>query len=263
MTWGLETVRRLASRRLIPVGLVVTLAIPAGLWAVLAGPAAPAAADVGVTRVWRVSLPGTVIRESSILATDLDGDGAADVVVGGYDAKVRAFRGPDGSTAPGWPVIVNRGVNSSPAAADVDGDGRPEVIVGSGRALASDQVGRLNRIEHDGRLTLTLAAADRVTCPRDRPACSFPSPPVHSTPALGDVDRDRSVDITFGTLGLTSIWSISWQGAARPGFPFYADDTVFSSPALHDVDGEACQSLAEVSTPRGVRRGGTPRRGWG
>ncbi|MFC3690399.1 FG-GAP repeat domain-containing protein [Aquipuribacter hungaricus] len=226
--------------------LAVSTVLPATVLALLAGTlvgTAPAEAAVGLTRVWSVQLPGTTVRESSVLATDLDGDGQQDVVVGGYDARVRGLDGVDGSVLPGWPVAVNRGVNSSPAAGDVDGDGRPEVVVGSGRAVAEDQVGALNRIEHDGRLAWSFAARDVVSCPSDYPSCYFASPPVHSTPALGDISRDGSADISFGTLGLTSLWSVRADGTARPGFPFYSDDTIFSSPALHDVDGDGTTDM--------------------
>ena len=226
----------------VSVTPVLAACLVASLLTVIA-PVAPAEAAVSITRVWSVQLPGTTVRESSVLASDLNGDGQQDVVVGGHDSRVRGLDGRDGSVLTGWPVVVNRGVNSSPAAGDIDGDGRPEVVVGSGLPRATDQVGALNRIEHDGRLTWALAAGDVVTCPADAPSCGFRSPPVHSTPALGDVSRDGAADISFGTLGLTSLWSVRADSSARPGFPFYSDDTIFSSPALHDVDADGTTDL--------------------
>lgn len=203
-------------------------------------PAAEAA--VSFTQRWSVAMPGVTVRESSVLVTDLDGDGTGDLVVGAHDSRLHALSGRTGATVAGWPVRTARPVNSSPSAADVDGDGRPEVFVGSGTAMAgADSAGRLHAFEHDGRQRFSFAADDTVPCPGETDggrSCGFSSPPVHSTPALGDVDRDGAADVTFGSLGLRSIWSLTGTGTARRGFPHYSDDTVFSSPALADVDGD-------------------------
>jgi hypothetical protein len=74
---------------------------------------------------------------------DLDGDGKLEVVLGGWDAKVYAWR-PDGSLLPGWPADTenpdktvppgfvyarDHKVATTPTVADVDGDGHPDVIV--------------------------------------------------------------------------------------------------------------------------------------
>ena len=217
---------------------------------------------LGYDRVWRLEVPGVAIRESSPLLTDMDGDGVTDVVVGGLDGRLRALRGADGRALSGWPVATTHGINSSPSAADTDGDGRAEVFVGSGNAMSgSAQGGALYSFEHDGRLRFRFAADDRVPC--DSSLCGFSSPGVHSSPAIGDVDRDNAADVTFGTLGLRSIWSVTQAGQRRPGHPVYSDDTVFSTPALADLDGDGRTDyvIGTDSTPGGPvdHRGGVLR----
>jgi hypothetical protein len=76
-------------------------------------------------------------RLSSPALGDLDGDGAAEIVIGGlatpeYWPEVFVFRG-DGSFFTGWPVRIDispaGNINSSPIIGDIDDDIAPEIIV--------------------------------------------------------------------------------------------------------------------------------------
>jgi Subtilase family/FG-GAP-like repeat len=76
---------------------------------------------------------------------DLEGTGQLDIVFGGWDGKIYAFR-PDGTPVPGWPVdaadippssIPTFGTPThdpklvtTPTLIDIDGDGHPDVLMG-------------------------------------------------------------------------------------------------------------------------------------
>ncbi|MEO7442763.1 MAG: FG-GAP-like repeat-containing protein, partial [Acidimicrobiales bacterium] len=228
--------------------LLSVLTISAGLVAIAGEPAGAVA-----TQRWSIDLPGAAIRESSALGVDLDG-GGLDVVVGSLDRKVYAVHGADGSPVGGWPRTTTHPVNSSPSAADVEGtDGRPEVFVGSGTGNSGEcSGGGLYSFRSDGTERFRYQGRD-ADCANQA---------FHSTPALGDISRDGVVDATVGALGL-SVHSVSAGGTSNPGWPYNADDTVFSSPALADVNGD---NLTDVvvggdSTPGGPidHRGGLVR----
>ncbi|MBW2457028.1 MAG: PQQ-like beta-propeller repeat protein [Deltaproteobacteria bacterium] len=57
---------------------------------------------------------------------DLDGDGRDDVIAGGRDSVLTAYRGRDGKVL--WQVKHSSGIHSSPSVMDLDGDGRIEVL---------------------------------------------------------------------------------------------------------------------------------------
>ncbi|HUP68331.1 MAG TPA: VCBS repeat-containing protein [Acidimicrobiales bacterium] len=176
---------------------------------------------------WSIDLPGAAVRESSPLGIDLDG-GGLDVVFGAHDAKVYALHGSDGSTVGGWPRQTSHAVNSSPAGADTDGDSRPEVFVGSGVGSHGQcSGGAMYSFEHDGTERFRFQGSDQ----------DCPSQAVHSSPAIGDINRDSNPDVTFGALGLR-MYSLSHSGTMNGGWPYYTDDTVFSTPALADVNGD-------------------------
>ncbi|MDX6697928.1 MAG: cell wall-associated protease [Solirubrobacteraceae bacterium] len=61
------------------------------------------------------------------VAADVDGDGRAEVLVGGSGNRLHAFR-EDGSEPAGWPRDTGGWLLASAAVGDVDGDGRAEVV---------------------------------------------------------------------------------------------------------------------------------------
>lgn len=71
---------------------------------------------------------------SSPVVGDIDGDGRPEIVVGtglfwpNRLHRLYAFE-CDGTPAPGWPVVVDGQVGTTPALGDLDGDGVPEVVV--------------------------------------------------------------------------------------------------------------------------------------
>ncbi len=224
-------------------GPLIAGALVAGLVALAPPPPASAAPVAAPTVVWTRTLPGATVRESSPTLVDLGADGSLDLVFGAHDRKIWAVHGSDGSTVAGWPQPVTDRVNSSVAAADVDGDGHPELFVGAGTAEAEG--GALYSFRDDGNVRFRLQAADKA----------FSAPAVHSTPAIGDVDHDGDPNISFGTLGLLSAWSVSSRGQVKQGcgvdveyptgacWPYYTDDTSFSSPALADADGDGVNDV--------------------
>jgi len=221
----------------------------------VAGPAAPAR--------WSHSLPAWN-RSSSPVIADLNGDGSNDVVVGAHDGYLRAYRG-DGSML--WQAAAVPGIGSgcnaqstptsigsSPAVADLDGDGRVEVIVGLGTTWVRNQNGGL--IVLDGA---TGAVKWKWTGDRDFAnvwdnvaANDGWCEAVFSAPAIGDVDGDGYPDVVFGGWD-QRIWALDRFGNTLSGFPFAADDTVWSTAALFDSDnnGAAEIYIGGDSTPGG------------
>lgn len=76
---------------------------------------------------------------------DVDGDGALEIVIGGGDQKLYAFRA-DGSYAAGFPVrlawpeeaIDARRIVASPALGDLDGDGRDDIVIGTNETVTEE-----------------------------------------------------------------------------------------------------------------------------
>jgi outer membrane protein assembly factor BamB len=223
---------------------------------VLAGIAtAPeASAAIAPVQIWQRVLPGGLVRESSPALTDLNADGKLDVAFGSLDSRVYALSGTDGASVAGWPQPTSGAINSSPAVADVSGDLRPDLFIGSG--VAGDRTGALYSFDNLGHVRYRRALPDNDYTSGG---------PVHSSPALGDINGDGVLEASVGALEVKSLWSVrASDGAPITGHElFYWDDSIFASPALADVNGDGRTDVIAGgdSTPGGPvdHRGGMVR----
>jgi M6 family metalloprotease-like protein len=154
------------------------------------------------------------------LATgDLDRDENVDIIATNTQGKVSVWN-LDGELLPGWPMATGSALNSSPVLGDVDGDGYLEVVV-----AGTDQIWAWN---YNG------------TPVSDFPATISQTDPVgtlRSSPVLGDVDGDGSIDIVAGTpQGL--LVAYNHFGQRLDGWPLACAGAVNASPTLADLDGD-------------------------
>ena len=189
-----------------------------------------------------VTRPGKSLIDSAPAIADLDGDGWPEIVVGvGAPADVFGYNGGmivldhTGHMRAGWPQITAdqigpgmggpdgyiEGFYSSPALGDIDGDGDLEIIAGSWDM-------RVYAWHSDGILV--------TGWPR------FVYDTVWSSPALADIDNDGHLEIIIGVDAHSPdggyLFVFRGDGTVQPGFPKLIDQTVYSSPAVADLNGD-------------------------
>ncbi len=155
---------------------------------------------------------------------DLDGDGKVEVIFTTYDGTVNVVE-PDGSARPGFPVHVDRaraklsdethlwddGIFSAPSLGDMDGDGKLEIVVG-----AMD--GQLYMWRHDGTMQhgFPVEVVDHSKPGQgDR---------IITTPSIGDVDNDGTLDIALGT---NEVFGADQAKNEARGYVLHGDGTYF------------------------------------
>ena len=207
---------------------------------VLVSGAEPARAATPELR-WQQEIAGATIRGSSPLAVDLDGEGL-DVMVGSLNGRLYAFHGSDGSAVGGWPQQTTHAIHSSPSAADVDGGGT-DVFVGVGSADQALPPGAAYSFAANGAVKWRFSGSDEENRQQA----------VLATLPVGDTNADTIPDVMFGTMGLTMHSLQAHTGGTNAGWPFYSDDSVFSSAALADVNGDGITDyiVGADSTPGG------------
>jgi hypothetical protein len=192
-------------------------------------------ADGTVRPGWPQTLPAEVVGSPAIGL--IDGDSFPDIAVsfkGTTDPTgkggVRAYR-RDGSLI--WSRLTatdeaEDGVFSSPAIGNVDGVGGNEVVVGSFDF-------RIYVIQSDG--------SDLPGWPKKL------RDSIYSSPALFDLDGDGKLEIIIGvdthqegppfnTPDGGALYVFRYNGSIFPGFPQFIDQTMMSSPAVGDIDGD-------------------------
>ncbi|MEM7352980.1 MAG: FG-GAP and VCBS repeat-containing protein [Acidobacteriota bacterium] len=184
-----------------------------------------------------VTLNGTQVEGSSIALGDVNGDGLPDIVVGARDGKVHAYTGAGVKL---WEFDTgDMGVSSKAAIADLDLDGTTEVVIGAGKAEdRSSSHGDLFVISHTGQLECTFQL-------QDTNSDSFRDG-VFSSPAVADIDGNDGgqLEIIFGAWDkrvrvIHHDCSVFWERFQLPptGQADYFFDSVWSSPAIGDIDG--------------------------
>ena len=192
-------------------------------------------ADGSVRPGWPQTLPAEVAGAPAIGL--IDGDQFPDIAVGFKGTMdptgkggVRAYR-RDGSLI--WERLTatdegEDGVYSSPAIGNVDGIGGNEVVFGSFDF-------RIYVVRSDGSDLPGWPKKLRDT--------------IWSSPALFDLDGDGKLEIIIGvdthlegppfnTPNGGALYVFRYDGSIFPGFPKFIDQTMMSSPAVGDIDGD-------------------------
>ena len=245
-------------------GLIAALAV-----AILAM-AAPSKAATGLEALespaWSRSIPSSTCpggdlncHRSSPAVADIDNDGILDVVIATRGGHIMAIK--DDGTADGQIIFdvdiasaigmsSNTAViQSSPAIGDIDNNdgGRPEIVVGFGSDVGTGTKGGVIVLEHTGSVKPGWPKFDLTLHANGNPRSIF------SSPAIGDIDNDGDMEIAVASFGKriyayhhngTLVSGYPADSAHRERFPTWPTlvnklaDTVWSSPAMADLDGD-------------------------
>ena len=184
----------------------------------------PVAEAAGPSSLRIFSLSGSWVKNPIALG-DLNNDGVADIVVGGTDGKVYAYKG-NGTKL--WEYDTgNAEIDSKAAIGDINRDGWNEVVIGVGSTFTPSAPGAVWAFSHDGKRLW------------DYPSGDFDgndiADGVYSSPVLADVDGNDNgkLEIIYGGWDayirvLNHDSTLLWEKFVR--------DTIWSSPAVGDVD---------------------------
>jgi hypothetical protein len=178
--------------------------------------------------------PGQSLFSSSAVA-DVTGDGKPEIVIGslGSGARVFSLQGALIATLdPGFvdPASGRGPIQSSPTIADLDGDGINDVVITNlaGRVAAYSLAGGAPR-----QLYNQLAEQ----------AFWNSGNGLFATPAIGYIDRDAQLDVVTASWGQTLD---GWSGPSGRHITYlrqWVKDTIWSSPAIGDVDGDGANEI--------------------
>ena len=171
------------------------------------------------------ALNGDLIRGSSIALGDINDDGIDDIVVGGSDGVVHAYRGNGVKL---WSYDTgSMSIEGKAAIGDIDQDGKNEVVIGAGSTFTTNVHGGLYVLNHLGQLQCSFQTGDFNN--------DGWREGVYGSPALADIDRNDGgkLEIVFGAWDgyfhlinhdCTAVWKVNNY------------DTIWSSPAIADLD---------------------------
>jgi hypothetical protein len=233
--------------------LSFSVVLAAGLAGLPGLPVAPVAAAPAnfPAAVWSASI-GRVHLSAPAIA-DVNRDGVNDIVVGDLDGWVRVLDGRTGGNVPGWPQQVHirdnvaTAIETSPTVADLDKDGSPEIVVGAGSLDVANQPGGVEAFNANGSMRWRRESRDVYNMWTGGGPDGL-GDGVESTPAVGDIDGDGFPDVVWGSFD-HQIYGVNRNGSeifpsSRCDSSWCGNgDTVWSSPALYDIDGDGKKEI--------------------
>lgn len=199
-----------------------------------------------------ITLPSARIGFGSPTLADLNGDSKPEIIVGGIDGVVYAVQQTGqtlwtynvstvlnaaaqqaGLTASSKPIAIR----TAPTVADITGDGRPEVVVGAGDVFETKTHGGVVALSASGQL---LPGWPKLGQDVGGGGADLGRPDGYadgtvSSPAVGDINADGAPEIVYGGFD-QHVYARRADGVLLPGWPQFVLDTVWSSPALADLD---------------------------
>ena len=172
----------------------------------------------------------------SMVAADLNGDGNAEVVYGGWDHMIHVRDAETGEYFnSNWPLNVHDACWSTPVVGDIDKDGEVEIVIGydtTAGIFDHANGGRMTMLDQNGNVKHNWPYQIDQT--------------FYSSPAVGDINGDGIYEIVSGT---GSYWTNA-DGSLRGAHVYCWDPygtlrwrsdiggVATSSPALADIDGD-------------------------
>ena len=171
---------------------------------------------------------------------DIEGYGDTEIIIGGMDRRLHVLH-YDNTYVDTWPLgwddAYRRDSKSTAALVDLDGDGVLDIIAGGNNYAIAGCTGN--------PYLFYALKGDKTPLP------GFPievTQNIESSPAIGDINGDGSLDIVFGTGDFDEgcradndgkkVYAIDRFGQPLPGWPVRTDDNMLNSPALGDLDGD-------------------------
>lgn len=184
-----------------------------------------------------VAMAGDPIGRGSPTIADIDANPAngKEIVIGGSDGILYAYR-PNGTVAWQTQVVAKCAaastregiISTAPAVGNLYGDGVPYVVVSYGTVNAYSGCSNGGVAAYDGRNGAL----------KWRYVFNTAGEALHGTmasPGLADVDGNGTLEVGIGTFE-RYILLLNTNGTLR--WRFFNIDTVFSTPAFDDVDGD-------------------------